>query len=73
MDLASKDIFLVIGPSRAGKGTLLAALLGQKMKFFHKKNVKGTDLENRVSVANIIAPVAEDGVTPVLSDIISHD
>lgn len=26
MDLADKDIFLVVGPSRAGKGTLLAAL-----------------------------------------------
>ena len=37
MNLQSKDIFLVIGPSRTGKGTLLEALKGTKMKFFHKK------------------------------------
>ena len=61
MDLKDKDIFLVIGPSRAGKGTLLAALLGHKMKYFNKKSVKGTMLENEVSVANFLAPVAEDG------------
>lgn len=36
MQLADKDIFIVIGPSRAGKGTLLQALLGQPMKLFKK-------------------------------------
>ena len=31
MNLNDKDIFIVVGPSRTGKGTLLAALKGQKM------------------------------------------
>ena len=44
LQLENKDILLVIGPSRAGKGTLLTALLGVKMKFFKKGDpkVKGT-------------------------------
>lgn len=37
MKLEGKDIFIVIGPSRTGKGTLLAALKGQKMKLFRRK------------------------------------
>lgn len=37
MDLDDKDIFIVVGPSRTGKGTLLAALKGQKMQLFRKK------------------------------------
>ena len=32
MQLADKDVVVVIGPSRAGKGTLLAALSGQRME-----------------------------------------
>lgn len=30
-------------------------------------------MENHVSVANIVAPVAEDGITPILSEIMSHE
>jgi ABC-type ATPase with predicted acetyltransferase domain len=37
MKLHDKDIFIVVGPSRTGKGTLLAALKGQKMKLFRRK------------------------------------
>lgn len=37
MQLHEKDIFIVVGPSRTGKGTLLAALKGQKMKLFKRK------------------------------------
>ena len=37
MQLEDKDIFVVVGPSRTGKGTLLAALKGQKMKLFRRK------------------------------------
>ena len=37
MKLQDKDIFIVVGPSRTGKGTLLAALKGQKMKLFRRK------------------------------------
>jgi energy-coupling factor transporter ATP-binding protein EcfA2 len=73
MDLHDKDVFLVIGPSRSGKGTLLAALLGHKMKYFNKRNIKGTVLENNVAVANFLAPVADDGATPLLHEIVSHE
>ena len=36
MNLKEKDIFVVIGPSRSGKGTLLQALLGCRMKLFKR-------------------------------------
>lgn len=38
MKLEEKDIFVVLGPTRTGKGTLLTALQGTKMKFFRKKD-----------------------------------
>ena len=38
MNLKEKDVFVVLGPTRTGKGTLLAALQGVKMKFFMKKD-----------------------------------
>ena len=38
MKLEEKDIFIVIGPSRSGKGTLLQALKGKAMKLFKKNN-----------------------------------
>jgi guanylate kinase len=37
LNLHDKDVFIVVGPSRTGKGTLLAALKGQKMKLFRRK------------------------------------
>lgn len=40
LGLENKDILLVVGPSRAGKGTLLAALNGTEMKFFKKGDAK---------------------------------
>jgi len=36
MDLKNKDIFIVIGASRTGKGTLLRALNGIPLKLFHQ-------------------------------------
>ena len=36
MDVTNKETLLVIGASRTGKGTLLAALHGTKMKYFIK-------------------------------------
>jgi ABC-type lipoprotein export system ATPase subunit len=38
--LEDKDIMIVVGPSRAGKGTLLSALQGAEMKFFKKNDAK---------------------------------
>ena len=40
MDLKNKDIFIVLGPTRTGKGTLLTALKGIQMKLFKKKDVE---------------------------------
>jgi len=37
MNLKDKDIFIVIGASRTGKGTLLSAMMGQTMKFMKAK------------------------------------
>ena len=34
MDLKDKEIFVVIGPTRVGKGTMLEAISGKKMKFW---------------------------------------
>lgn len=45
MELANKDVFLVIGASRTGKGTLLEALKGTPMKYFEKGKLKDLNLE----------------------------
>ena len=34
MHLADKEIIVIIGPSRVGKGTLIEALKGKKMKYW---------------------------------------
>jgi ABC-type branched-subunit amino acid transport system ATPase component len=38
MNIKDKDIFIVIGASRTGKGTLLSAMMGQTMKFMKAKS-----------------------------------
>ena len=73
MNLQNKDIFLVIGPSRSGKGTLLSALLGHRIKYFNRREVNKTDVGKNVAVAHFMAPVAEDGQTPIESEIVSHE
>ena len=75
LQVADKDILVVIGPSRVGKGTLLAALSGQKMKMFKKSNkkVKQTDVGKSATVQSFIAPVdPEDEDLPIICPIISH-
>lgn len=37
LQLEDKDILIPLGPSRTGKGTLIAALQGFKMKIFKKR------------------------------------
>ena len=44
LQLEDKDIFIPLGPSRTGKGTLIAALQGFKMKIFKKRQVKDTEV-----------------------------
>ena len=76
MKLENKDIFIVIGPSRTGKGTLLAALQGHNMKFVTKNN-KTDEKLTKCSVAlssaskSFMAPIDKDGV-PSSNKIISH-
>ena len=40
MQLQHKDVFIVLGPTRTGKGTLLTALKGVQMKLFRKRDVQ---------------------------------
>ena len=75
MELESKDILLVIGPSRAGKGTLLTSLQGTKMKFFKKGDpqVRETNIGQNAASQFFMAPVQEaDPNKPDDSQIISH-
>ena len=43
MDLAGKDVVVVIGPSRSGKGTLLTALQGHNMQLVFKDDQEGEE------------------------------
>ena len=50
MELADKDVFIVIGASRTGKGTLLTALQGVKMKLFKKSQVTDQGLKDQIAL-----------------------
>ena len=75
MDLEGKDVLVLIGPSRAGKGTLLTALKGYKMKYFQKgedeKVYEGGFNEETVATESYIAPVDENE-EPIQVDLMSH-
>ena len=45
MELKDKKVFIILGASRTGKGTLLTALHGGKMKLFRKAKVKDEALK----------------------------
>ena len=85
LHLEDKDVFIVLGPTRTGKGTLLTALQGVKMKFFKKKDVIDSEVGKEAYQAYFMAPVevnsaaadedaaaAEKSSMPALSKIISH-
>ena len=57
LDLCNKDIFLPLGPSRTGKGTLLAAMQGYEMKMFKRSKCKGTAAGKEAALAMFMAPV----------------
>ena len=61
LKLGDKDIFIVIGPSRAGKGTLLQALLGWKMKFFRRTaaDLQHSEVAIKSSALHFMAPCDE--------------
>lgn len=79
LDLADKDVVVVIGASRSGKGTLLTALKGKKIKFMPLSEMfgegDGEGDENSESsdygcVGMLMVAVDEDEVSD--SGIISH-
>lgn len=70
MDLKEKDLLVVIGQSRTGKGTLLSALKGHRMKLFKRKKREG-GVHARAVKPYFMAPVGADG-QPVESDLIDH-
>ena len=72
MKLEEKDIFVVLGPTRTGKGTLLTALQGTKMKFYRKKDVDQTDVGKEAYQKFFMAPVDDNDDGPASSKIISH-
>lgn len=73
LELEDKDIFIPLGPSRTGKGTLLAAIMGKKMKIFRKNKVKQTKAGQEAKLQTFMAPVdPADPNLPDVNDIVSH-
>lgn len=72
MHLEDKDIFVLLGPTRTGKGTLLTALShGVQMKLYAKKEWREFAKEEKVYAANFMAPAGAKG-QPIKSDMICH-
>ena len=73
LELEDKDIFIPLGPSRTGKGTLLAALQGFKMKIFKKRQVKDTEVGKSARLMTFMAPCdPNDDKMPIMNAIMSH-
>lgn len=51
IQLHEKDIFIVLGASRTGKGTLLCALQGQTVKLFKRSKVRNSQVGKAANVA----------------------
>lgn len=71
MELEDKDIFIVLGPTRTGKGTLLTALQGVQMQLFRRKDWENNTAAKQAYQAYFMAPIVE-GQKPGESNIISH-
>ena len=75
-DLAGRDLLIPIGPSRTGKGTLIAALQGIKLKAFQKgnKKVRDTFVGQQASNRLFLAPSKDDNedVPELMQSLISH-
>lgn len=74
LNLEDEDIFIPLGPSRTGKGTLLAALQGHEMKLFRRKgDVKQTAAGKEAVLMTFMAPVSKDNdELPDVNAIVSH-
>lgn len=73
MKLYEKDIFIVLGPSRTGKGTLLCALQGHNIQMFKTKDakVRNTVLGKEAKVVKFMACADGQG-NPIVNDIMSN-
>ena len=60
LNLANKDVIVVIGPSRSGKGTLLAALQGSKMGLVCAEEQDGDEFQ-AAAVNMVMAPIDKEG------------
>lgn len=58
LDLSGRNVLIPIGPSRTGKGTLIAALQGISLKVFKKskRKVKESDVGRLSSNLLFMAP-----------------
>lgn len=72
MKLEEKKVFVILGASRTGKGTLLTALHGGKMKLFKRAKIKDEALREKVATTQqtFMAPVGDDG-EPKITQFIS--
>ena len=59
MELAEKDVFVIIGATRSGKGTLLTAIQGRKMSLFKQsgKGVKDSEVGKESATHAFLAPI----------------
>ena len=57
LDIIDKDIFIPLGPSRTGKGTLLTAMEGYEMQVFERKNTMNTAAGQESAMGMYMAPV----------------
>ena len=75
MNLTHKKVLVVIGSTRAGKGTLLTALKGIKMKYAFREDLiedsNGLFKEDDIIENKIMVPV-DDEEKPLVSEMISH-
>jgi len=74
MELAEKDVFVIIGATRSGKGTLLTAIQGRKMSLFKQsgKGVKDSEVGKESATHAFLAPIDLETMTPQKSETISH-
>ena len=73
LKLGDKDIIIPLGPSRTGKGTLIAALQGYKMKIFKKRQCKDSEVAKTAKLMTFMAPCdPNDDKKPIMNDIMSH-
>jgi len=70
-ELEDKDCLVVIGSSRAGKGTLLSALMGADVKFVDRAKAGKLGVTDKMASKWVMVPT-KDGKAITDGSIISH-